>query len=309
VSTSTGSNLDNIGELIGLVRNGQSASVTRFEFKLNPGYISAVIPSGTAISSPSGNIVYTIDDTINVVEAVDGIMIIADATCTQEGANTNGHPKGTINLLQNPLIFVHAVANIDITSGGADIETDESFKGRWSASLPAIGAGGSVSRYKAIALGVNNTIVDVAVLGANDGAAPGHIKIYTLTNNGAPSQAIVDLVAIACKDDAVRMVNDRIESYPAILVPFALVINIIGLAKASNLGTIVQQVKDAVTSYATGLKKKLGIDVVGSAIIKAGMVDGVKRLELVGWTDISISATKFAAMSTIIVNLTSTEEP
>ena len=307
VQFATGSNLDYIGGLIGLQRIQTQASVTRLSFNLTPGHAQVVIPGGTLVSSADGIGVYeTNEDTI---VSVGQNSVTIDATCTTDGTATNGYAIGTINIIQNPQPYLQGATNLDVTSGGADLESDQSFRDRWFSALEALSVAGPKGAYKFHALSASNTIISASVLGPEDGGVnPGTVEIRILTNTGVPTQSILDAVLAACNGDTVRPTCDTVLVFGANQINYNLVVGITAFA-GSNTLALPGLVQAAIQAYCSQQGTNIGTDVVADAIIQAGMLAGVKRLDLGGFIDIPVDLRSFAQLGSISVTVTGVEAP
>lgn len=310
VQKASGPNLDYLAYLIGVTRLDSSASLTRLQFTMTPGFGAIVIPAGTAVASVNGQVVYSTNVDVNVTETTPPQTVTIDASCTTDGAASNGYAIGTIKVMQNPVPYIQSATNLDITSGGADVETDEAFRSRWFAAVDGLGPAGPKGRYKIKALSANNTIIYVDVLGPEDDPAiePGWVYLYVLVDTGVPTQGILDAVRDACNPDDARPMNDRPFFFAAIGGGYTVHIDIVAFDTASNISTMAAEVIAAVKVYTDAQSRKLGADIESGAVNAYGMgVPGVKRLDLGAFGNIPVAPGHFAYCTAITATVVSTE--
>lgn len=305
-----GANLDYIAAIIGVRRLPKSASVVQIQFTLVGGHAQVIIPGGTLLSSSDGLAVYaTNEDTLVLVGQN---TVIVDCTCTTLGIASNGYNIGTINVIQNPQPYLQSATNVNITTGGADVETDAAFVERWYIALEALSVAGPLGAYTFLAVSSNPTINSVVSMGPEEPIIPtidpGTVEIRVLTNSGIPTQAILDGVYNACNPNTKRPCCDTVLVYGAIPVSYSLVIGVVAFIGA-NVAALPALVQAAILGYTNTQRSSIGNDVVGDAIINAGMLDGVKRLDLNGFVDISIDRRHVAILNTITVTVIAVEAP
>lgn len=310
VRFATGANLDYIAELVGLKRITASPSFTTIRFTLVSGHAQVVIPSGTLVSTSDGQAVYaTIEDT-TVPVGTDTVDV--DAECTTDGSQTNGYSPDSVTTIQNPQPYLQSATNIDITSGGADIESDVEFRERWALALEALSVAGPEGAYDFHARSASPTIIDTKTIGPEQygyNVVPGTVEIRVLVDTGVPSQAIINAVKDACDPETVRPKCDTVLVYPATRTNYNLVIGITAF-KGADTAALPALVQAAVQAYADEQGNHIGHDIVDDAITAAGKsVDGVKSVNLNGFTSLSINLRTFARCSSITCSVVAVEEP
>ncbi len=308
VKYATGANLDYIGDLIGLKRLDAQPSVVNILFTLITGHAQVVIPGGTLVSSADGKAVFSTNEDVTVAVGVNTVEI--DCTCTIEGAFSNGYAIGTIQTIQNPQPYLTSAVSLSVTSGGAEVETDEGFRSRWDLALEAISVAGPKGKYEFYAKSADSTIISAKALGPDDVILPvvtsGTVELRILTETGAPSQPLLNLVYDTCDANVVRPMCDTLIVKAAQEITYDLKIGVIKFIGASVTDN---QVKNAILAYTTAQSKEIGNDVVADAIIESGMLPGVKRLDLNGFTDIAVDLRSFTTCNSVTVTITGTEAP
>lgn len=120
--------LDNLGALRGVTRLAASPATTTVRFTLSAAQKSVVtIPKGTRVSN--GDVIYF--ETSDLAEIKIGETYIdVLCTCQESGAEGNGLIAGTINTLVDPIAYVDKVSNVNESTGGSDIESDDDLAER-----------------------------------------------------------------------------------------------------------------------------------------------------------------------------------
>ena len=309
IAFATGANLDYLADLVGLERLDESPSVTRIQFTLVTGHAQVVIPSGTLVSSTDGQGVYATNEDYTVPTGID--VVIVDATCTTDGSATNGYGIGSIVTIQNPQPYLQSATNLDVTAGGAEVESDESFRARWNIALEALSVAGPSGGYEFYAKSASTTIIDVKPIGPEEpgyGVYAGNVELRVLVDTGVPSQAILDAVLAACNPDTVRPMCDTPLVYAAELISYDLVVEITAFNGANTIA-LPALVQAAIQVYTTAQGNKIGSDIVEDALTANGKIDGVKKLSFTGFTDIDVDFRHFARLNSITCTVVATEAP
>ena len=92
----------------------------------------------------------------------------------------NGYQHGQLNILVDPIPYVAAVSNIDVSSGGIDDESDDSYRERIQLAPEKFTTAGSDDSYKYWAKTATQNILDVEVYSP----APGEINVVSLMQAG-----------------------------------------------------------------------------------------------------------------------------
>ena len=129
----SGSSLDNLTALIGFVRIAAIKSTGEVTFT---GTNGTVVPAGTSIQTSGSDPEIFTTDVAGTVAA--GTLTVAT---TASVAGVDGNVSGaTITVLTSPISGISAVTNTNPTTGGADTETDVSYRNRIKISLSAGGS-------------------------------------------------------------------------------------------------------------------------------------------------------------------------
>lgn len=153
--------LDYLAASYDIIRLEATPAVCNLHFVLVTGHLQVTIPAGTRVISTDGNVTFeTIEDT-TIEVGTDEVDITAQ--CQTTGDEGNDYGVGAISVLQDIYAYISEVANTNITSGGADEETDEQLRSRVKLATSKFSVAGSTNAYIFWAKSASPLIVDVAV--------------------------------------------------------------------------------------------------------------------------------------------------
>lgn len=302
VSFSSAPVLDYLGELVGVIRLPASRAFCTMKFTLNTGHGALVIPAGLRVSSSDGVAIFQTMEATEVDAITDEVQI--DVECVSEGVVGNGYLPGSVNVILDPQAYLSDVENLDTTSGGGDQETDEQLRERIKLAPSSFSVAGPKGAYKFHAKSASPLIIDVAVLGPEDGTAPGTVEIYPLIAGGTTPQQILDAVYDACNDDKVRPLTDLVIVQAPTIVGYDITVDLT-LYSTADQTSVVQEVTDNLQAYADELRASLGKDVVVTKIIQLSQIDGVYSVSVSAPSaDIVIAGNECANLNNLTVNVT-----
>ncbi|GEA17732.1 hypothetical protein E306M_09350 [Moorella sp. E306M] len=292
-----GDYLDHIGALVKTERLLEKAAQTIIRFTLSAPQPQAVtIPAGIRVT-PGGQIFFA---TIQATVVPAGTtQIDIPVACTTPGIIGNGWQIGQINKLVDPLPWIQRVENITVSSGGADVESDDAFRERIRQAPEGFSVAGPEEGYRYWARTAHQSIVDVSVTSP----APGQIEIRPLLENGQiPGQEILDAVAAVCNDKRIRPLTDQV----VVLAPEVVYYNIeliyyIAQANAAIASGIQEAVNKAVDDYVAWQRSKLGRDINPSELTARVMAAGAKRVNIISPAFTAVTPAQVAIVGTITV--------
>ena len=215
---SIGDYLDHIGALLGVKRLSAKPATTTIRFALSEVRQDVIaIPKGTRIRAESSEIVFA---TTAYAEIPAGqLSIDIPAECMAVGEVGNGYLPGQIKRLVDPIPYIASAGNITETSGGIDIEGDESFRERIRLVPESFSTAGPYRAYEYWALTAHQDIADVAVYSPT----PGQVNICPLLKGGQlPSQEILDAVEAICSADNKRPLTDYVYVHAPTVVNYSI---------------------------------------------------------------------------------------
>ena len=272
----SGSYLDHIGAWLGVTRLEASHSSCTVKFTLSAVKdYPVLIPAGTRIS-PGNNIYFAVSETHTIAAGQKSITV--SASCTTAGEAGNGYIAGQINKLVDVFPYEMSVENLNETSGGSDIESDEAFRDRIQIAPESFSTAGPVKAYEYFARSAHQDIIAVSVVGPPE-TQPGHVEIYPLMTGGElPSDEVIEAVEAICSADDIRPDTD----YVHVLKPQKVAYNVdvtywIDSAKSVNAWNIQSYVYDAVQDWVKWQKSDLGRDINPSELNRRVLDAGAKR--------------------------------
>lgn len=290
-----GDYLDHLGQLTGTVRMSAAAAGVTLRFTLSEARSSiTVIPAGTR-ATPNGTLYFATDAAAEI--AAGALSADVAATCETAGVAGNDYLAGQITRLVDLVSYVASVSNTGVSSGGADVESDDSFRDRIFTSPEKYSCAGPSGAYEHLALSAHQDIADVAVWSP----AAGQVHIAVLLEDGAlPEQEHLDLVEAAVSGDEVRPLTDQVTVQAPEQVSYDIdaVWYLAKSAKAS-LTEIADAVDAALDEYQAWQGEKLGRDINPSALIQRVMDAGAKRVSVTSPAFTVVPASSVAVAGTV----------
>lgn len=268
--------LDNLGANRGVTRLPAYPAKTTVRFTLSAVMESAVtIPQGTRVSN--GDVLYFETDEVAEV-AIGNTYVDIPCTCQTDGEEGNNLIAGIVNTLVDPVPYVADVQNIETTSGGSDIESDEDFAERIYLAPSGYSVAGPRDAYIYHTRSYSSAIGDVEV----SSPTPCDVEVRFLMSDAAmPTESLIAEVQEHLSDDSIRPLTDRLK----VLAPteqgfdlaFIYYINKTDLDKAVTIQT---EVAKAVQTYIRWQTGTIGRDINPSVLTQMVVAAGAKRVEV-----------------------------
>ncbi|MGE5631700.1 MAG: baseplate J/gp47 family protein [Caulobacteraceae bacterium] len=164
------------------------------------------IPAGKR-GSPDGVLYFA--NTVDLIIPAGQLSGTVIAEATVAGSAHNDFTPGQINKIIDPMPYVASVTNTDTSSGGSDIEDDESYRERIWLSPDSYSTAGPEGGYIFWAKTADANIADVAVLSP----ASCEINIIVLMKDGEmPTQTVLDAVLAAVSPKNRRPMSELVSS-------------------------------------------------------------------------------------------------
>ena len=295
-----GDYLDHIGALLGVTRLSASTALTTLKFTLSEAQLSAVtIPEGTRASPGGGTVLFATVETVEIPAGETAITVTAE--CTLSGTQGNGYVAGQIKKLVDPFPYEMSVENVTESFGGSDVENDENFRERIQIAPESFSVAGSAGAYKYYARTAHQDIIDVGLPSMFDeDFAPGHVDLYVLMRGGElPSNEILEKVLEICNADDVRPLTDYVTANVPEVVQYVLEVKyFIDRANATQSTQIQTAVENAIQTWITWQRSKLGRDLNPSELNHRIIAAGAKRAEIISPTFAAIKYKELAIPST-----------
>ena len=274
---SIGDYLDHIGALLGVKRLSAKPATTTVRFALSEARQDVIaIPKGTRVRAESSEIIFATTTYAEIPAGQLGVDVPAE--CMTVGEVGNGYLPGQIKRLIDPIPYIASAGNITETSGGIDIEGDESFRERIRLVPESFSTAGPYRAYEYWALTAHQDIADVAVYSPT----PGQVNICPLLKGGQlPSQEILDAVEAICSADNKRPLTDYVYVHAPTVVNYSINFTYyIRKDDASLVSNIQSAVEDATAQFKAWQKEKLGRDINPSELTRKIINAGAKRAQI-----------------------------
>jgi len=269
-----GDYLDNLAALRGVRRRENAPATTVLCFSIeNPIESVVSIPAGCRVTN--GNDVFFATDEYAEIPA-GKIDVTVPATCTTAGTAGNGFAAGELKILVNTLPYIASVVNVDVTSGGADREDDESLRDRVYHHPNSYSTAGPSGAYEYHTKTASPDIGDVVVCSKN----PGEVDIYFICDGGkVPGAALIQKVKDHLEDRSIRPLTDKIMVHaPAVQDYEVSIIYYISASDRALAAAIQADVETAVGIYNVWQTDRIGRDINPSYLIRKVMEAGAKRV-------------------------------
>lgn len=271
-----GPHLDHLGVMLGQKRLGAKPAETPERFSIAaPVPYPVLIPEGTRVTADSK--VYFAATETSAIPAGESFVDVRVAA-TVAGAAANGLVAGQINRLVDPLSTVVTVSNLEETSGGAEIEDDDSFRDRIFMAPETFTCAGSGQAYIFFALSAHPNIGDVTA----HSPIPGRVNVYLLLKNGdipAEKSPEVSAAKEILSDKTVRPLTDHLSVLPAVAEPFDYQFTYYMDSRVAGFTEIIDaNVQQAAAEYERWQTTKIGRDLNPDELVKLCKLAGAKRI-------------------------------
>ena len=260
--------LENLGALRGVSRSPAS-----------PAELSAVqpssvtIPAGTKVSNGEG--VYFATDEARTIQA-GSTYVDVPCTCLEAGNAGNGHIAGTLNILVNPVPYVASVANLDTTSGGSEVESDEDLADRIYLAPGSYSTAGARDAYIYHTKSYSASVGDVEVTSPE--ACEILIKLL-MADGSLPNETFCTNIQNYLSAENLRPLTDHVTVSAPDTQSFTVNLSYYINESDKDKESLIQAaVNAAVDDYITWQTTKIGRDVNPSVLIQKVVEAGAKRV-------------------------------
>jgi phage-related baseplate assembly protein len=112
------------------------------------------------------------------------------------------------------------------------------------------------------------------------------VTVLSLEGMGEASQALLDVVATHLSDDDIRPLGDRLIVQSAEILPYSITAILHMTGNGSENETILAEARKRIKAWINP-RRRLAVEVPRSAVDAQLHISGVRRVELVGWQDIT----------------------
>lgn len=293
VNYATGDRLDQLGAFSNTNRLGQAPATTTLRFTLDSAIATtAGIPQGTRVTAGGGTPNFATDRLLVIPAGqTEGTVT---ATAQTPGVGGNDLAIGAISTLVDPLPGLAISAqNTTLSSGGADVESDDRYRARVILSSSQFSVAGSVNSYEFWARSASQTIRSVSVISP----APIYVEVYILTDSGLPDSELIASVQEILRADDIRPLTDIVTVLAPTQVNYTIEVEITLYDWADQL-VLQDQLNAAIALYCSSVSSELGNDVVHSQIVAALSLDGVYSVDVLApVADIVVEPNEWAVCS------------
>lgn len=277
LKSAEGAQLDNIGLPFGVKRNPATYATVTIRFTLSAEQKSvAMIPQGTRIRTGAG-IYFATTEYAQIDIGKTSVDVLAKAE--EVGAESNGIPPGVIDTLVDAIPFVAGAVNIDTSSGGADVESDDSLTRRIWLSPTTYSCAGPRDAYEFWAMSFRSDIENAIAISPRSQPCTAYIY-FMLTGGKMPSEKDISEMETFMMNEARRPMTDLVICKAPEEVEYSIDFTYyIGASSKKNADIVQRNVAQAVQEY-QDWQRSIGRDINPMELIYRLRAAGVKRVEM-----------------------------
>ena len=290
--------LEHIGEPLGVRKLLANCAVTTLKFSVDePLDFDFEIPECCEVETKDGLCIFQTKE--NAILKAGETFVTVEAVCETAGVVGNNYIIGSINNLVTPLSYISSVENITISSGGADDENADNLRERIRQAPEKFSNAGSRGAYRYHTLSAHQSITDVEILSPS----PGVVNIYPLTENGNPTEEVLDIVRKYYEKDGIRPLTDYVQVLSPEKVLFSINA-IIWLFKDADFNLVQTTINAKLEEYKKLLSSKLGKSVIRTQIIAIlNGIYGVFKVDLQTPNDIELQKYQWAELQNFNIRI------
>lgn len=277
LKSAEGAQLDNIGLPFGVKRNPATYATVTIRFTLSAAQKSvAMISQGTRIRTGAG-IYFATTEYAQIDIGETSVDVLAKAE--EVGAESNDIPPGVIDTLVDAIPFVAGAVNIDTSSGGADVESDDSLTRRIWLSPTTYSCAGPRDAYEFWAMSFRSDIENAIAISPRSQPCTAYIY-FMLTGGKMPSEKDISEMETFMMNEARRPMTDLVICKAPEEVEYSIDFTYyIGASSKKNADIVQQNVAQAVQEY-QDWQRSIGRDINPMELIYRLRAAGVKRVEM-----------------------------
>ena len=301
---SYGSFLDNLAALKGVERLQPTYAFCTIRFTISSIRDDVVsIPEGTRVVGDDG--IYFETTEYAYVKAGETFVDVT-ARCTETGIKGNGIKEGRINTLVDIIAYISDIRNTDVTSGGSDIETDESLAERAYLAPGQYSVAGPNDVYEYWIRTFNANITDIKVTSLE----AGYVDIVFLVgkDKALPTTAMANELYEYLSKSNIRPLTDNVRVHMADEVEYDIDFKYyIGSNDFKRATAIQNNVNKAVDDYIKW-QRSVGKDINPDNLTKLVIEAGAKRVVITSPQFTAVDAIKVAKLRNKTVTYMGIEE-
>ncbi|MFZ3402919.1 baseplate J/gp47 family protein [Aeromonas salmonicida] len=170
-------------------------------------------------------------------------------------------------------------------------EDDAALSLRALMAWDGLSVAGPTGAYEYFALSADGKVADAK--GSSPAPAEALVTILSTEGDGTADSTLIAKVTAALNGENVRPVADRLTVQSAGIINYTINAQLHIDSQGAEADVILQAASDSLAAFINP-RRRIGVEVPRSAIDAALHVQGVRKVDLIGWTDITPSATQAA---------------
>ncbi|MGS4930353.1 baseplate J/gp47 family protein [Aeromonas sp. 25-281] len=170
-------------------------------------------------------------------------------------------------------------------------EDDEALILRALMAWDGLSVAGPTGAYEYFALSADGKVADAK--GSSPAPAEALVTILSTEGNGSADAALIAKVTQALSQEDRRPVADRITVQSAGIINYTITAKLHIDSQGAEVDVILQAAREQLAAFINP-RRRIGVEVPRSAIDAALHVQGVRKVDLIGWADIAPSPTQAA---------------
>lgn len=173
----------------------------------------------------------------------------------------------------------------------AVMESDEALRLRGLMAWDGLSVAGPTGAYEYFARSASGKVADAKAYSPSPAVAV--VTILSTEGDGTADQSLLDTVYAALSGDDVRPIADRLTVQSAAILPYTIAAELTIDSTGAEAEVIVAAATASLQAFINPASR-IGVEVPRSAIDAALHVQGVRKVELLDWVDITPSNTQAA---------------
>lgn len=170
-------------------------------------------------------------------------------------------------------------------------EDDEALILRALMAWDGLSVAGPTGAYEYFALSADGKVADAK--GSSPAPAEALVTILSTEGDGTADATLIAKVTQALSHEDTRPVADRLSVQSAGILHYTITAQLHISSQGAEADVILQAARDQLATFINP-RRRIGVEVPRSAIDAALHVQGVRKVDLIGWADIATSPTQAA---------------
>ncbi|MGY3931234.1 phage P2 baseplate assembly gpJ-like protein [Aeromonas encheleia] len=170
-------------------------------------------------------------------------------------------------------------------------EDDEALILRALMAWDGLSVAGPTGAYEYFALSADGKVADAK--GSSPAPAEAQVTILSTEGDGTANATLIAKVTQALSHEDKRPVADRLTVQSAGIIHYTITAKLHIDSQGAEADVVLQAARDRLAAFINP-RRRIGVEIPRSAIDAALHVQGVRKVDLIGWADITPSATQAA---------------